>query len=170
MFRTSEISKVKIVVDESEILKGIIVRFSIELDEDVIRKVFYEAQKKYQRMHYESSEQRFDKSWTGEVGENTVKEILQKVFSLKISAKPGKLTETGYDYGDVHFGNSIKFVANVTSRKLSKYDNEINIFTRPDQYYVLIPKDQLKHYTERSNFCFPLDILSLNHILCKNII
>ena len=112
-------------------------------------------------MHYGRPELRFDKSWTGEVGESTVKKVFEDLFGLTILPKPEGLTETGYDYGDVHFSKSKsdgRLVANVTSRKLSKYDSVVNIFINPDQYYVLIPNDQLRQYTTRSNFCFPVFI------------
>lgn len=162
MFKTAEVNRVEIVVDRTSVLKGAIVKFSIEINEEIIWRVFHEAQKKYQRMHYGKPELRFDKSWTGEIGENTVKKILGEIFRLKIFPKPQKLTETGYDYGDVHFGKSLdsneKLIANVTSRKLSKYDDEINVFVKPDQYYILIPRDQLSQYTKRSDFCFPVFI------------
>lgn len=132
MFKSAEVRKVEILINKVGILKGAIVEFSVEVNERIVEKVYYEAQRKYQRMHYAKRELRFDKSWTGEVGENTVKKILEEIFGLIILPKPEGLTETGYDYGDVHFGKSMnaksKLIANVTSRKLSDYDNEHNVF------------------------------------------
>lgn len=110
-----------------------------------------EAKQKYPRMHHGNENLRLDKTWTGEVGEMLVAEVLDK-FEIKANRSQG-LTSTGYDNGDLHVdtGRGRKII-NISSRKLSKSDSIDNFYTNLDQYVALIPSDQINQYVNKSHY------------------
>jgi hypothetical protein len=118
-------------------------------------KLFREAQLKYSRMHYGDPSIRFEKSWTGYIGELCVIETLKKKLNLTVNETEIIIDENGYDGGDIHFiRNSKKYTVNVSSRKLSSKDEILNVITKPYQYFILIPIDQIDQYINRSDLAF----------------
>jgi hypothetical protein len=66
----------------------------------------------------------------------------------------------GYDGGDlrVETPEGALKILNVSSRKLSKMDAAERVFAAPQNYYVLIPKDQYDQYARRSDGLLPVFI------------
>lgn len=115
----------------------------------LVSDLFSEAQKKYTRMHSDSKILRFEKSWTGFLGEMIVEETLGAKLLLDVEKRKVEIDSRGYDGGDVIFlKEGKKFIVNVSSRKLSDSDEIKNVLDRPDHYFILIPEDQIHQYEE----------------------
>jgi len=180
VFNFEKISEVRLVNEENVLgtyayVGEIIFNAEYKLALEFIRSVKEEALRKYKRMHYETSATRFDKSWTGLLGEEVCKFVLSKFILSKFKnveiCEKQKVYTRGYDGGDVVLNvDNKQRIINVSTRKLSKKDDVLNVVLRPDEYFVLIPEDQFEQYTVKSRlalFVF-LKPKSENHVQIDN--
>ena len=117
----------------------------------ILKSILDESAKKYTRMHFDNISVRFDKSWTGEVGEKICEYLIKNIRNINIVNKKKQIIN-GYDGGDINIIiNNEESIINVSSRKLSSYDNVLNVVKKPDEYFVLIPVDQFIQYTQKAN-------------------
>ena len=134
--------------------------FSKTETQKLIKTIFAEAQRKYQRMHFYDVSKRFDKSWTGYIGEEVSKVVIKEQFHAEILKRKVNIDSYGYDGGDIHFLYNKKMnITNVSSRKLSGFDLIQNVVLSPQNYFVLIPTDQFNQYTSRCDLAFFVFIL-----------
>jgi len=164
--------------DEKLIDKAIYGSFSFSLCDDdsfhFIESVYREAQVKYHRMHYDDKGKRFDKSWTGKIGEEIAKVALQKHLQCIIISHVNEMDSHGYDGGDIHFQiRGKQYICNVSSRKLSLNDELKNVLINPHNYFTLIPVDQFNQYTTKSDLAYFVFILfdkdSISHFQIDDI-
>jgi len=89
-FNISSFKPIYLIFDEEPLLiAGYLGKIKFDLSNfDFIKSVWQEAQRKYQRMHFSTSSVRFNKSWTGEVGEQVVKHVFASKGIKIIQRKP----------------------------------------------------------------------------------
>jgi len=116
-----------------------------ESDREFLLRIYKEAQRKFGRMHKDNPEMRFDKSWSGEIGEEVSRFITTQKLNRQLSNEPKKIVNM-YDGGDIKYiENKQEKVINVSSRKLSPRDNLTNFISSPNDYFGLIPLQQMTH-------------------------
>jgi len=156
-------SRSETVLDPFRFTGHLIFNHDTQVDIDFLRRTYNEAQVKYARMHADRPLLRFDKSWTGVVGEEIVKHIITQELGFQLSNNNQVIDAQGYDGGDVRFTeNGVVKIINVSSRKLSLQDSIENVLNEPDKYFALIPTDQLNQYTIRSNYAYFVFLLFNN--------
>jgi len=133
---------------------------------DFVKRVWQEAQRKYERMHFSTPSIRFDKSWTGEFGEQIVKYLLVS-RGIEIIQRKRQIIH-GYDGGDLIIKyNNKEMIVNVSSRKLSKNDDVLSVAINPHEYYCLIPVEQIGQYINRSQLAIFVFLLGKASEKCK---
>jgi hypothetical protein len=167
-FNISFFKPIYLTFDEKPLLiAGYLGKIKFDLSNfDFIKSVWQEAQRKYERMHFSTSSVRFDKSWTGEVGEQVVKHVFAS-RGIEIIQRKRQIIH-GYDGGDLLIKhNNREMIVNVSSRKLSKNDNVLNVVIKPDEYYCLIPAEQIGQYVDRSQLAVFVFILGKTSEKCQ---
>lgn len=149
------------------LISGYVGKIKFDLSNfDFVKYIWQEAQRKYERMHFSTPSVRFDKSWTGEIGEQVVKYLFTS-RGIEIIQKKRQIIH-GYDGGDLFLRyNNREIIVNVSSRKLSKNDNILNVIIRPDEYYCLIPVEQIGQYLDRAHLAVFVFILEKASEKCQ---
>lgn len=135
-------------------LHSVIGNFSCIPSMEFLKSLADEALRKYERMHFEQPQIRVEKSWTGFIGEFVCEQYLRHQNKTIIQKPEVALKKGDYDLGDIWLEskNKEKIIINVSSRKLSRNDSITNFYENQHNYICLIPKDQIKQYTEKANY------------------
>ena len=170
-----KVAPAKIIAEEKTRIWGLLGSFQMDpIDKELIWKIYEEAQRKYRRMHYATPAERFEKSWIGEIGEGIVEVALREYFKLEVERPELGLEPEKQPDLIFTLKGKVQKIANITARELSTEDNVHNVFFKPHEYLVLIPRDQWEQYQE-AHFCFPVFIkaestikYSLTHGILSN--